>query len=95
MTKVKFEWDESKNKSNYQKHGVWFEEAKTAWADQRSLEFFDPEHSENEDRFIRVGHSTKNRLLLVVFCERDGATIRVISARKALPKEIKEYEKGI
>ena len=75
--------------------GIWFEEAKTAWADLRSLEFFDPEHSNDEDRFIRIGHSTKNRLVLVVFCERDGAAIRIISARKALAKEIKEYEKKI
>lgn len=92
---MKFEWDDSKNRSNFKKHGVWFEEAQTAWTDQRSVEFFDPDHSEEEDRFIRIGCSTKNRVLLVVFCERDGTTIRIISARKALTKEIKEYEKRI
>ena len=64
---MRFEWDESKNRSNYKKHGVWFEEAQTIWIDSESVEFFDPEHSSNEDRFIRIGHSTKGRILLVVF----------------------------
>ena len=48
---MRFEWDESKNRTNYRKHGVWFEEAQTVWVDRRSMEFFDPEHSEEEDRF--------------------------------------------
>ena len=92
---MRYDWDDVKNKRNFKKHGVWFEEAQTTWADLKSLEFFDPEHSDDEDRFIRIGYSTKNRLLLVVFCEREGSTIRIISARKALPKEIKDYEKRI
>lgn len=91
-----FEWDEQKNAANFQKHGVWFEEAQTLWADELSKEFFDPEHSGEEDRFIRIGHSTSSRLLLVVFCERDaGNAIRIVSARKATPKEKEEYEEGI
>lgn len=92
---MKFEWDDSKNETNYRKHGIWFEEAQSIWADPHSLEFFDPEHSEAEDRFIRIGHSTKSRLLLVAFCERDGSSVRIISARKATSKEMKNYEKGI
>jgi uncharacterized protein len=93
---MKFEWDENKNRPNYKKHGVWFEEAQTLWADAESVEFFDPEHSSNEDRFIRIGHSTRSRLLLVVFCERaEGSIIRIISARKATPREMRDYEKGI
>jgi len=48
---MRFEWDESKNRTNYRKHAVWFEEAQTVWADSRSIEFFDPVHSEEEDRF--------------------------------------------
>ena len=93
---MNFEWDETKNHSNFQKHGIWFEEAQTIWADAHSVEFFDPEHSEDEDRYIRVGASSKSRVLLVVFCERDNETqIRVISARKATPKEREKYEKGI
>jgi uncharacterized protein len=93
---MRFEWDENKNRSNYSKHGVWFEEAQTIWADSKSVEFFDPEHSSNEERFIRIGHSTRSRILLVVFCERaEGSTIRIISARKATTKEMSAYEKGI
>lgn len=93
---MRFEWDENKNPSNYKKHGVWFEEAQTIWADSESVEFFDPEHSSKEDRFIRIGHSTRGRILLVVFCERTkGSTIRIISARKATMQEMRAYEKGI
>jgi uncharacterized protein len=93
---VEFEWDETKNKGNFQKHGVWFEEAQTAWSDKASLEFYDPEHSHDEDRFIRIGHSTASRLLLVIFCEREeGNVVRIISARNATLKEKKEYEEGI
>jgi uncharacterized DUF497 family protein len=93
---MQFEWDEDKNQTNYRKHGVWFEEAQTVWADETSIEFFDPEHSKAEDRFIRIGNSTALRLLLVVFCERDeDHVIRIISARRATKKEAKQYEEGI
>jgi len=91
-----FEWDESKNLINFRKHGVWFEEAQTVWADYGSIEFVDPEHSEAEDRFLRIGFSTRGRLLLIVFCERESSSlIRIISARKATSKEEKNYEEGI
>jgi uncharacterized DUF497 family protein len=93
---MRFEWDESKNLTNYRKHGVWFEEAQTVWADTRSMEFFDPEHSDAENRFLRIGYSTGARLLLIVFCEREfGGAIRLISARKATAKERRTYEEGI
>ena len=93
---MRFEWDVNKNLSNFRKNGVWFEEAQTIWADAKSIEFFDPEHSSREDRFIRIGHSTRGRVLLVVFCERaEGSTIRIISARKATAQEMRDYEKGI
>jgi hypothetical protein len=93
---MRFEWDDAKNRANFKKHGVWFEEAQTVWGDSHSTEFFDPEHSSTEDRFIRIGHSTKARVLLVVFCERaEGSVIRLISARKATAKEVREYEEGI
>ena len=90
-----FDWDEQKNRRNFQKHGVWFEEAQTVWADPYSNEFFDPDHSDGEDRFIRVGNSTRSRLLLVIFCERSDTATRIISARKATPKETKQHEEGI
>jgi uncharacterized DUF497 family protein len=84
------------NRSNFRKHGVWLEEAQTVWADPTSVEFFDPDHSEDEDRFIRIGHSTRQRLLLVVFCERAaGSVIRIISARNASPKEARQHAQGI
>jgi uncharacterized DUF497 family protein len=93
---VKFEWDENKNRTNYRKHKVWFEEAQTVWADRNAIEFYDPQHSENEDRFIRIGHSSALRLLLVIFCERvGGGIIRIVSARRATAKERKQYEERI
>lgn len=93
---MKFDWDSEKNISNFKKHGVWFEEAQTVWSDERSVEFFDPEHSTEEDRFMRIGHSTSHKLLLVVFCEKEsGAIVRIISARKATSTERKQYEEGI
>mgnify|MGYP001589970769 FL=1 len=93
---VQFEWDEDKNQSNFRKHTIWFEEAQTVWADPAAEEFFDPESSEDEDRFIRIGYSTAEQVLLVVFCEReDGKTVRIISARRATPKERRQYEEGI
>jgi len=93
---MRFDWDETKNTRNHGKHGVWFEEAQTIWADPRATEFFDPDHLEDEDRFLRVGYSTKDRLLLVVFCERcDGDVVRLISARRATSREASEYEKGV
>ena len=90
---MRFEWDDTKNQSNYLKHSVWFEEAQTVWADSRSVEFYDEDHSDSEDCFIRLGHSTSLKLLLIVFCERDsGDTVRIISARKATEKERVSYE---
>ena len=93
---MRFEWNDKKNQLNHRKHRIWFEEAQTVWADPQSLEFFDSDHVEAEDRFIRIGHSSRNRLLLIVFCERlDGGLIRLISARKATSHEKRQYEKGI
>jgi len=92
---MKFEWDEKKNRSDFKKQGIWFEEAQAIWVDSKSIEFFNPEHSSKEDRYIRIGHSTKSRILLVIFCEREGSTIRIISARKATSQEMRDYEKGI
>lgn len=93
---MKFEWDEEKNRTNHAKHGVWFEEAQTVWADASAAEYFDPEHSDQEDRFIRVGRSTGLRLLLVVFCERrEDQVVRIVSARKTTTKEREDHEEGI
>lgn len=92
---LEFTWDEAKNTKNFAKHGVWFEEARTVFADANALELFDEAHSDDEERFILLGLSTQPRLLIVVYCERDEKTVRIISARKATKKEAKDYEKGI
>ena len=94
---IHFEWDENKNSLNRKNHGIWFEEAQQVFDDPSALRFFDPTHSDDEDRFLLLGRSNPNRVLIVVFCERgtNGATIRIVSARKATQKEVRQYEKGI
>lgn len=93
---MRFAWDEVKNSLNYQEHGIWFEEAQTVWADAYAMEYYDPAHSADEERFIRVGYSRKDRILLVVFSERhEGKTVRIISARKATARERQAHEEGI
>jgi uncharacterized DUF497 family protein len=93
---LRFEWDERKNRSNRTKHGVWFEEAETVFDDPNAHIFADPEHSDEEDRFIVLGVSSVARLLVVVHCYRESnSTIRIISARKATKKESRFYEEGI
>ena len=89
-----FEWDESKARGNRKKHGVSFEEASTAFSDPLSRTISDPLHSQEEDRFVMLGESHQNRLLVVVFTER-GDNIRIISARCASRRERKNYEEGI
>jgi uncharacterized DUF497 family protein len=88
-----FEWDPEKAKRNLEIHGVSFDEASTAFGDTLSLTIYDPLHSEDEDRFILIGNTYKNRLLVVVHTER-GNRIRIISARKATKKEREYYEKN-
>ena len=90
---VKFEWDQAKNRSNQQKHGISFEEAKSVFYNEYAIQYFDEENSEIEDRFLMVGLSLESRVLLVCHCDRDeGRSIRIISARKATNNERKFYE---
>ena len=92
MNNIEFDWDESKASFNRKKHGISFEEAVTIFYDDDALEFHDPDHSENEDRFIMVGLSFKVRILVVCHCVREsGSVIRIVSARKATKKEAKIY----
>lgn len=92
MAALRFEWDERKNKTNRQKHGVSFEEAQTAFADERGLLIDDPEHSEAEDRFVLLGMSSALRVLVVCHCYRTGGdAIRIISARRADRQEQADY----
>ena len=88
-----FEWDDSKSKTNLKKHGVSFAEASSIFSDPLSLTVPDPEHSENESRFIDIGISEQKRLLVVSYTERKQ-NIRIISARSALPVERRLYEEG-
>ena len=87
-----FEWDSSKAASNKEKHKISFDEARSVFFDEYAQQFYDPENSDEEDRFLMLGKSVKSRILIVVHCERDGGeTIRIISARKATAKERKFY----
>jgi len=89
-----FEWDEEKALNNQQKHGVSFGEALACFYDSQQVVFYDPDHSDDEDREILVGHSNQGRLLLVSYTLRDEA-IRLISARKATEREAEDYAKGL
>ena len=92
MNELRFEWDERKDRTNVEKHGVSFEEARTAFYDENAIQFFDPDHSEDEDRFILLGVSPKLRILVVCHCFRESETVvRIISARKADKAEEGEY----
>jgi uncharacterized DUF497 family protein len=88
-----FEWDERKAKQNLGKHGVSFEEASTVFGDTLSVTIDDPLHSMREQRCVTLGHSTKQRLLVVVHTSRSGR-IRLISARVATRHERNTYEEA-
>jgi hypothetical protein len=91
---LRFEWDPAKAKANQKKHRVSFKEAATVFRDPMSITFYDPDHSEAEDRFMIIGFSTIGRLLMVAHTER-GDQIRIISARELTRVERKAYEKEI
>jgi uncharacterized DUF497 family protein len=94
MSALRFEWDERKAAANQHRHGVSFEEARTVFFDERARLIDDPDHSKDEERFILLGLSSTLRLLLVCHCYRsDDDVIRIISARKATPREAKSYLK--
>ena len=92
MNKLIFSWDEPKNKANQKKHGISFEEAQTVFFDENAIEFYDPDHSEDEDRFILLGMSFRLHLLVVCHCYRESESIiRIISARRADKEERNAY----
>ena len=94
MNEIHFEWDEKKNRENQHKHGVSFEEAETVFFDENAIQYYDPDHSKDEDRFIMLGISLKLRVLVVCHCFRAGdSIIRLISARKANKEEAKTYRR--
>lgn len=92
MEPIRFEWDENKNAINKKKHHIAFEEARTVFYDEDALVIDDPEHSDEEARFIILGFSRNANLLVVCHCYRQSETvIRIISARKATISESKQY----
>jgi len=92
MSTLKFEWDERKASANVKKHGITFEEARSVFVDDRAKLIDDPDHSEDEDRFVLLGLSSSLRVLLVCHCYRsEGNIIRIISARRATSRESKTY----
>lgn len=88
---MRFEWDGDKAAANVKKHSVSFDEAVTVFYDPLAATFGDPDHSDDERRFVAVGYSARARLLVVCHVER-GAATRVISARRATPRERKRHE---
>lgn len=89
---MRFEWNPSKAATNLRKHGVSFEEARTVFFDDFAVQFFDEEHSRDEERFVMLGMSSRTRILVVCHCERaSGGIIRIISARKATRGEVTFY----
>jgi len=89
---ISFSWDKRKNEANEKKHGVSFDEAKTVFYDENAIRYFDPDYSDDEDRFLMVGLSHKLRILIVCHCFREeDSVIRIISARKATKGEEDNY----
>jgi uncharacterized DUF497 family protein len=87
-----FTWDERKDAANRTKHGISFDEARTVFFDEHARLIADPDHSDDEDRFIILGHSEQRRLLVVCHCYReDDSIVRIISARKAMRSEADNY----
>ena len=88
---MKFEWDDRKDRGNIRKHGVSFQEATTVFADPLAGTIPDPDHSRGEARFVTIGSSSSNRLLVVCHTE-EGENFRIISARRATSHEREKYE---
>ena len=88
---MEFEWDALKAETSQSKHGVDFDEATTVFGDPLAVTFGDVDHSDDEISFLTFGVSSKNRPLVVAHTSR-GDTIRIISARRMTPRELKDYE---
>lgn len=96
MKDLRYEWDERKNRSNQRKHGVAFEEARSSFLDENARLVVDPDHSDDEDRFILVGLSIRLRLLVVSHFYRESErVVRILSARKADPSERRGYARWL
>jgi uncharacterized protein len=93
---IQFDWDETKNWANRKKHGIWFEEAVSVFADPNARLFADPGHSDQEEREVILGISSAARLLTIVHCYRENdSVVRIISARRATRRETQYYAQRI
>ena len=90
---MRFQWDEQKAKANLKKHGVSFDEAGTVFDDPLYVDFYDPDHSLDEHRYIIIGESARGRVLIVSYTGREDR-IRLINARKVTEAELHAYEEG-
>jgi hypothetical protein len=90
---VDFEWDEAKAEANFEKHGISFADAAIVFGDPLYVDFYDPDHSSDENRYLIIGASKEGRILIVSYTERNGV-VRLISAREVTPTERKAYEEG-
>ena len=90
---MQFEWNREKAIANLSKHGVSFEEAKTVFEDPLYVDFYDPDHSDEEERYLIIGESNRGRLLIVSYTER-GELIRIIGARELTRREREAYSEG-
>ena len=88
-----YEWDPEKAANNLKKHEISFEEAVTVFDDPLYIDFYDPDHSIEEHRYLIMGQSSADRLLIVSYTESDQV-VRVISAREVTPAERRAYEEG-
>jgi uncharacterized DUF497 family protein len=89
---IRFSWDDRKSEANKKKHGVSFDEDKWVFYDKSAIKYFDPDHSDDEDRFLMVGMSQQIRIIIVCHCFREeDSVIRIISARKATKGEEDVY----
>jgi uncharacterized protein len=95
MRLMRFAWSVAKAESNWDKHGVSFAEACTCFEDLRQVAWYDPDHSDDEDRELLVGHSDRGRLLVISYTVREPEVVRIISARRATPRETRIYAQGI
>jgi uncharacterized DUF497 family protein len=94
MGDLRFVWDQRKARENERKHGIGFDEAQTVFLDDNALLIADPDHSEDEDRFLLLGLSARLRVLVVCHCYREkDDVIRLISARKADRQERQQYRR--
>jgi uncharacterized DUF497 family protein len=92
MNELRIEWDSRKATSNEKKHKVSFQEASGVFLDQNALIYDDPDHSQDEERFLILGMSRSLRVLFIAYCYRENDdVIRIISARRADKKETQQY----